>query len=286
MAEYVEDATSKLPLIYMMDCTQNDCSSIIKPIGQRELYPLLLLFPADHKNNVMPYEGDIVVSDIIKFLAAHGSHVLDLILDKSLLQGENLVGQGPLSTTAHHEVLLKDRLQIKSQINAQLPANLHERPQLFPGSILTASDKLMDAHPFEQSKILILTVDQTTGFHGLIFNKHISWDSANEFVQGFEFLNKAPLSFGGPVVKRGMPLIALTRTFIEGRSVEVLPNVYFLDQSSVSVIIEEIKAGNRSLHDYWFFLGYSSWGWEQLFLEIAQGAWNVSQGSIEQLEWP
>ncbi|XP_051116151.1 uncharacterized protein LOC127241265 isoform X2 [Andrographis paniculata] len=284
--EYVEDASSKLPLIYMMDCTQNDCSSIIKSFGQRELYPLLLLFPKDRKNNAVPYEGDIAVTDIIKFLAAHGSHALDLIMDKNLQQDENSVEQSTHIGASHHQVLLKERLENKYQINAQLPVSLHERPQLFPGHILTASEKLQDAHPFDYSKILIFKADQTAGFQGLIFNKHISWDSTEEFVQGYELLKEAPLSFGGPVVQRGVPLVALTRRFIEGQSVEVLPNVYFLDQSVIDDVVEEIRGGKLSALDYWFFLGYSSWGWEQMFLEISQGAWNVSQGSIELLEWP
>lgn len=50
---------------------------------QREVYPSLLLFSAERKNNTVRYEGDISVSDIIKFLAAHGSHIPDLITDKS-----------------------------------------------------------------------------------------------------------------------------------------------------------------------------------------------------------
>lgn len=49
---------------------------------QREVYPLLLLFPAGRKNETVSYEGDSIVSDIIKFLAAHGSHVMDLITNQ------------------------------------------------------------------------------------------------------------------------------------------------------------------------------------------------------------
>lgn len=49
---------------------------------QREVYPVLLLFPAERKNDTVSYEGDIAVSDIIKFLAAHGSDVLDLIINE------------------------------------------------------------------------------------------------------------------------------------------------------------------------------------------------------------
>lgn len=32
--EHVLDAALKLPLIYMMDCTRNDCGFIIRPILQ------------------------------------------------------------------------------------------------------------------------------------------------------------------------------------------------------------------------------------------------------------
>lgn len=34
VAEHVLDAALKLPLIYMMDCTRNDCGFIIRPILQ------------------------------------------------------------------------------------------------------------------------------------------------------------------------------------------------------------------------------------------------------------
>ncbi|KAL0336640.1 UNVERIFIED_CONTAM: hypothetical protein Sradi_4875900 [Sesamum radiatum] len=230
----------------------------------REVYPLLLLFPAERKNNTVSYEGEIAVSDIIKFLAAHGSRVLDLLMDKSSLQDQKSVKQGPQSRSLHQEILLKDRLQnagVKYQFNAQLAVSSHQRPQLFAGCVLSATDKLLDAHPFDESKILLVKVHQSTDF-------------------------KAPLSFGGPVVMRGMPLVALTHKFIEGRSIEVLPNIYFIDQLGAHSLLKEIRVGNQSVYDYWFFLGYSSWGWEQLFHEIAQGAWNISKGNLEQLEWP
>ncbi|KAL3830652.1 hypothetical protein ACJIZ3_019454 [Penstemon smallii] len=286
-SEYVEDIALKLPLIYMMDCTQNDCSLIIKPTLQRELYPLLLLFPAERKDSILVYEGDIAVSDIIKFLADHGSHVLDLIMDKSFIQDQNSGNEDPKRRNLHHEVLLKDRLQSETvkydQMTSQFPVSTLE---LFAGCFLIATEKLLDVHPFDESKILILRVDQGTGFQGLIINKHISWDSLEEIEEGFELLKDAPLSFGGPVMRRGMPLVALTHKYIEGQSQEVLPNIYFVDHLATRSLLEEIRAGNQSVHDYWFFLGYSSWGWDQLFLEIAQGAWNVSQDNSEQLNWP
>lgn len=48
---------------------------------QRELYPRLVLFPPEREKAV-PYDGDITVADVIKFLVAHGSHLLDLVKDK------------------------------------------------------------------------------------------------------------------------------------------------------------------------------------------------------------
>ncbi|KAL3655886.1 hypothetical protein CASFOL_000282 [Castilleja foliolosa] len=284
------DDVLKLPLIYMMDCTRNDCGWIVKTIPQREDYPLLLLFPAERKNHTVSYEGDIEVSGIIKFLSAHGSHVTDLIVDKSFLRDQSLVTEGQQIRTMHHKVLLKDRLQnvaaVKKQSNVPHLVDQHERPQLIAGCILSATKKLLDVHPFDESKILLVKVDQSTGVQGLIFNKHISWDSLEYLEGGFEMLKRAPLSFGGPVMMSGMPLVALTNKYVEGQSFEVVPNVYFIDQLGTSNIHEKVRAGSQSVDDYWFFLGYSSWGWEQVFTEIAQGAWNVSKGNMEQLEWP
>lgn len=130
-----------------------------------------------------------------------------------------------------------------------------------------------------------MKVDQSTGFQGLIVNKHISWDSLDELEDGVQLLKEAPLSFGGPVMKRGMPFVAFSRKYIVNQSMEVLPNVFFLDQRATVVIIEELRLGNQSIHDLWFFLGFSSWGWGQLFDEIAEGAWMVRNHNEEQIDW-
>ncbi|XP_073136142.1 uncharacterized protein [Henckelia pumila] len=286
LTEFADDATLRLPLIYMMDCSQNDCGSIIIPILQREIYPLLLLFPAERKKDPVPYEGDITVSDIINFLAGHGSPVLDLIMDKSYRQVHTSAERVPQDKSLPHEVLVNGRLQNLelNQMNTRFPIGIRERPQLSIGCILSATEKLLDVHPFEESKILLVKVEQRTGFQGLIINKRISWDSLEE--EGFDLLKEAPLSFGGPVLRRGLPLVALTHKFIENQSVEILQEVYFLDPWATQSIVEEIRVDNQSVHDFWFFFGYSSWGWDQLFHEIAQGAWNIKNGSLEQLELP
>lgn len=69
------------------------CLSIA--ILQREFYPSLLLFPAGRKKAI-PYSGDMAVSNIINFLAHHGSHFYDLLQE---------TGEFPnlkISTVAHN----------------------------------------------------------------------------------------------------------------------------------------------------------------------------------------
>jgi len=48
---------------------------------QREVYPALILFPAQKKKPLL-YEGDMAVIDVMKFVAEHGSNFHKLIRDK------------------------------------------------------------------------------------------------------------------------------------------------------------------------------------------------------------
>lgn len=204
---------------------------------------------------------------------------------------EQSISNRSQSQTVYHEVLLKDskhditaehnQIQIQS-----LTASYETTSRVVVGSLLTATDNLLNLHPFDESKILIVKVDQSKGIEGLIVNKLINWDSLEELGEGPELLKKAPLSFGGPVIKRGMPLVALSDKCTEDQHIEVLPGVCFFDQWATLQLIEELRLRNESIHGYWFFLGFSSWVGNQLFHEIAEGAWHVSDGNISQLDWP
>ncbi|KAM3343147.1 hypothetical protein P3S68_028113 [Capsicum galapagoense] len=290
----VRNAILKFPVIYLMDCTLNDCSLILKTVLQRELYPSLLLFPAGRKKAI-PYGGEIAVSNIINFLAHHGNHFYGLLQEKAIpwTGGEpginhNMNSEAPFNNPAHEIVLQEGppTLDIQfNQIRAPLSPSAKAAPHVAVGSVLVATDKLLNVHPFNGSKVLIVKVDQSTGFQGLIINKHISWDSLDELEDGLQLLKEAPLSFGGPVMQLGMPFVAFSRKYIVNQSMEVLPNVFFLDQRATVGIIQELKLGNQSIHDLWFFLGFSSWGWGQLFDEIAEGAWIVRNHDEEQIAW-
>ncbi|XP_031272393.1 uncharacterized protein LOC116130845 isoform X2 [Pistacia vera] len=296
------------PRIYLMDCALNDCSSILKSIAQRDVYPALLLFPAERKDAIS-YDGDIAVADVIKFIADHGNNSHHLISDKGILwkiaekegRRQDLFEGSSPTTTDHeeapvlkesvHEVILKSETprrtvkdsQIKSHASKGLLGMMHN---VAVGSILIATDKLLNAQPFDNSKILIVKADKKIGFEGLIVNKQIRWESLQKLEEGLEFLKAAPLYFGGPVAKQGMPFVSLTRRVDKNQYPEVLPGVYFLDESATVKAIEELKSGNYSVWEYWFFLGYSSWGWDQLFGEIAAGAWKTGDDSSGNIDWP
>ncbi|CAL5354422.1 unnamed protein product [Camellia sinensis] len=355
LTDDMKDIALKLPQIYLMDCTLNECSLILKSVAQRELYPSLLLFPAEGKNAVS-YEGNVAVREIIKFIVDHGNNGRNLVKEEGAAgsmvktQRTNLnlnlnlnlraatlcklyqmlvvrkcdvsgsyIKRGilwagverecrgnlnedasqiavhkeaPLSKDKYHEVQLKYRIPERvvghKPISTRKSNGLRraEAPQVVVGSLLIATEKLLNVHPFDNSTILIVKADESTGFQGLIINKHISWDSLEELKEGLEILRAARLSFGGPLIKRGMLLVSLTQKTIEDRYPEVLPNVYFVDQRSTIHEIEGLKSRNHSVTDFWFFLGYSSWGWDQLFDEIAQGAWNISSDNVEELDWP
>ncbi|KAL5552998.1 hypothetical protein UlMin_040399 [Ulmus minor] len=298
-----KDVMLKLPLIYLLDCTLNDCSLILRSLNQREVYPSLILFPAEKKNPI-PYEGDMRVADVVKFVADRGSNSHHLIHENGILwsvakKGEsNQNSFGTASSTMDHEETRtsKDRFhevlltnptqnQLKSQA---LKDSSGKSPRVVVGSILVATDKLQNADPFGNSKILIIKADQSTGFLGLIINKHIRWDALQGLEEGLQILVEAPLSFGGPLALRGRPLVALTRKVMNDQYPEVLPGIYFLDQIATSHAIEELKSGNQPIADYWFFLGYSSWDWDQLFDEIAERAWYTSDSddSMTHFGWP
>ncbi len=196
----------------------------------------------------------------------------------------------PVAEENFHEVLLKDRRLKRvveyNHIESHTSNNLHEiAPHVVAGSILIATEKLLSV-PFDKSVILIVKADPITGFQGLIINKQIRWDSLHELEEGIEMIKEAPLSFGGPLIKHGMPLVALTRSATKDQYPEILPGVYFVDQVATIREIEGFKSDNRSIADYWFFLGFSRWGWDQLFGEIAGGAWNVTDDGMQHLDWP
>ncbi|KAG0486308.1 hypothetical protein HPP92_008403 [Vanilla planifolia] len=161
----------------------------------------------------------------------------------------------------------------------------NKRPYIVSGSMLFATEKLLQAIPFDNSSILIVFAGEDQAFQGVIINKPISWNVFDNLEKDLETIKQAPLYYGGPVRAQGLPLVSLTRKPIEGFS-KVIAGLYFGNPVITSMVIEGIKSEDRSARDYWFFLGYSSWSWDQLFDEVDEGAWHVSSQPLGTVDWP
>ncbi|KAF3787750.1 UPF0301 protein, partial [Nymphaea thermarum] len=184
------------------------------------------------------------------------------------------------------EVLLKRDQPVENQQNlADLPTS-GDGKHVHIGSVLTASDKINIVPPFDKSKIVIVKVDQDKSFLGLMINKQLKWDVLLDLGHDVELLRAAPLCYGGPVVVPNAPLVSLTRNPPNEGYSEILPGLFFGDQSATGGVVKTIKSGSQSASGFWFFLGFASWGWEQLYNEIAHGAWNLIDNPDVQLQWP
>ncbi|KAL9227015.1 hypothetical protein vseg_002763 [Gypsophila vaccaria] len=279
-----KDVISKLPAIYSIDCILNDCGWILKSAGHREVYPSLLLFPANKKTAV-PFDGNMIVTDIITFLANHDVSSEHIVRQKGTLWTEG--GQHDnhdMSRDTFSKSYSPENMKLHYQVTLE-PAKKEASQNLVVGSLLVASDRLKGINPFSEAKILIVSAHLESGFQGLILNKPISWNHVSGS-ENVDFLRQSPISFGGPVIQEGRPLASLTRSSFNHQYPKIRPDVYFLDPSKTINIIEEIQAGNKSASEYWFFWGYSSWYWEQLYNEITEGAWEVHDGNVDDLRWP
>ncbi|XP_073000919.1 uncharacterized protein [Typha latifolia] len=282
------------PLIYLMDCTQNDCYPFLRPKGMEELYPTLLLFPAENKTAIS-YEGDMSVINIFEFLESHGSNVHYLNKHKGFLWTQACEQSKkrarlhdisvPVQVPEDSEIGGTVRGHGSSHVASHVSDNSdNEGQHVVVGSILTASYKLVNAVPFDNSTVLIVSADRKEGFHGVIINKRISWEVFKDSYN-IEALRNALLFYGGPVSVRSFPLVSLAHKAVNGY-IRVTEDVYFGNPVATSLVIKSIRAGDQSANDFWFFFGYSSWGYNQLFDELNEGAWDLSEAPVEHLDWP
>ncbi|CAL9204412.1 uncharacterized protein LOC103976329 isoform X2 [Musa acuminata AAA Group] len=293
---------NKFPAIFLMDCTLNDCGLFLKPLGKKENYPILLLFRAENKSAIT-YEGNMSVVSIMEFLESYGgnshNHNYKGLLwthsrkgnkDEQVLYASTLAADEKPHSPAdkYNKIVLNKAISADSEhpLNTCTPVTSHDKHiHVVVGSILAATDKLFNAAPFDNSTVLIVTMDKNQGFQGLIINKRISWDIFKELDSDLVSLKHAPLYYGGPVRFQTLPLVSLIWKAKEGYT-EIVKGVYFGNPVITRQVIEEIKLKEESPDDYWFFLGFSSWGYDQLFQEITEGAWRLTGDPIEHLDWP
>ncbi|OQU91612.1 hypothetical protein SORBI_3001G214600 [Sorghum bicolor] len=264
------------PAIYMIDCTSNECHHLLKSAGMEELYPTLLLFPAENKSAIA-YEGGMSVPHLIEFLESHVSNSRHLLEYKGFMWKKRM--------TTQHDAPQAIQFQVSDKGSGNVGSELSSHPDVVTGSILTATEKLGAAVPFDNAKVLIVSSGSHEGFHGLIINKRLSWGVFKDLDSSMERIKHAPLFYGGPVVVQGYHLVSLSRVAWEGY-MQVIPGVYYGNIVATSRVVTRIKLGEQSVEDLWFFVGYSGWGYSQLFDELSEGAWLVSGKPIEHLDWP
>nr|CAB3499311.1 unnamed protein product [Digitaria exilis] len=177
------------------------------------------------------------------------------------------------------------QFQISDKGSDNVGYDLPSHSDVVTGSILTATEKLETAVPFDKAKVLIVSSDSHEGFQGLIINKRLSWGVFKSLDSSMEPIKHAPFFYGGPVVVQGYHLVSLSRVALEGY-MQVIPGIYYGNIIATSRVVTRIKSGEQSTDDLWFFLGYSGWGYNQLSDELSEGAWLVSEKPIEHLDWP
>uniref|UniRef100_A0A0A9D176 Thioredoxin domain-containing protein n=1 Tax=Arundo donax TaxID=35708 RepID=A0A0A9D176_ARUDO len=264
------------PAIYTIDCTSNECHHLLKSAGMEEAYPTLLLFPAENKSAVA-YEGGMSVANLIEFLESRVRNSHHLLEYKGFLWKKKMATK--------HDAPQAIQFHIDDKSSSSVGYGLPIHSDVVTGSILMATEKLGTAVPFDNSRVLIVSADSQEGFIGLIINKRLSWAVFKNLDSSMEPIKHAPLFYGGPVVVQGYHLVSLSRVAWEGY-VQVTPGVYYGSIIATSRVITRIKSGEQSAEDLWFFLGYSGWGYSQLFDELSEGSWHVSGKPIEHLDWP
>uniref|UniRef100_A0A0E0M8Y9 Thioredoxin domain-containing protein n=1 Tax=Oryza punctata TaxID=4537 RepID=A0A0E0M8Y9_ORYPU len=276
-----ESIMKGFPAIYLIDCTSNECHHLLKSAGKEERYPTLLLFPAENKSAIS-YERGISVSNLFEFLESHASNSPHLLEYKGFLWKKKTVAQ----RDAPQAIQFDNSDKSSTDVGSHSPSHSErQEARVLVGSVLTATAKLGSAAPFDNSQVLIVSPDSHEGFQGLIINKRLSWDTFKNLDGSIEPIKHAPLFYGGPVVVQGYYLVSLSRVAFDGY-VQVIPGVYYGNVVATSQVIRRIKSGEQSAENLWFFLGFSSWEYSQLFDELSEGAWQVSEEPIEHLVWP
>ncbi|URD86747.1 hypothetical protein MUK42_28600 [Musa troglodytarum] len=255
-------AESRIPSLVILDPVMqqhfvfSEATDINYP-SVKENYPILLLFRAENKSAIT-YEGDMSVVSIMEFLESHGgnshNHNYKGLLWTDSRKGNRYEQVLYASTLIAHEkahspedkynkIVLNKAISADSEdpLNTYTPVTSHDKHiHVVVGSILAATDKLFNAAPFDNSTVLIVTMDKNQGFQGLVINKRISWDIFKELDSDLVSLKHAPLYYGGPVRFQTLPLVSLIRKAKEGYT-EIVKGVYFGNPVVTRQVIEEIK---------------------------------------------
>jgi putative transcriptional regulator len=144
--------------------------------------------------------------------------------------------------------------------------------------IQPAKGKLLVAEPFMQDpyfkrSVVLLCDHSPQGSMGFVLNRFIDL-KLNELVEGLPAVN-ARLGIGGPVGSGELFYLHTLGNVIEG-SLEVIPGYYTGGEFEQ---VKDMLALDPSIANRMrFFVGYSGWSEGQLFAEMDQHSWLISDG--------
>lgn len=153
----------------------------------------------------------------------------------------------------------------------------HDIFKIQSNNVLPAKGKILISEPFlcdaTFGRSVILLVDHTEeGSMGLVINKQLPL-LLNEVIMEFKYLNEIPLYKGGPVATDTLFYLH-TLADIPG-SIPVGKGLFL--NGDFNEIKRYILQGNRISERIRFFLGYSGWEGSQLYSEIKENTWLVSE---------
>lgn len=160
--------------------------------------------------------------------------------------------------------------------------------EVMVGSLLIASGRLDGASPvFQSSIILIIHADPREDVRGLILNKPLSWKNVqNLHIELPERFKAVPVCYGGPVSGEGQLLSVITRVPGLEKFEEVMPGFFFRLGTKSRNVFQIMESVKLTPEDVWLFLGFASWSWNQLQMELAEEFWHVEQYRDGIVQWP
>lgn len=144
-------------------------------------------------------------------------------------------------------------------------------------NVLPSRGKILISEPFLRDatfgRSVILLVDHTEeGSMGLVINKQLPL-LLNDIIMEFKYLDEIPLFKGGPVATDTLFYLH-TLTEVPG-SISISKGLYL--NGDFDAIKRYILQGNEISEHIRFFLGYSGWENSQLYNEIKENTWLVSE---------
>jgi putative transcriptional regulator len=153
--------------------------------------------------------------------------------------------------------------------------NEREKPEV--GKVLLSEPFLADSN-FSRS-VILLAEHNDMGTLGFVLNNPIK-NYLHELFQDLDSDVKIPLYKGGPVELGTLNFIH-TDESLKDSATEILPGLYL--GGDFDKVKLQINIGVFNPQQYKFFVGYSGWAEDQLYDELQEDSWVVSDLEVDEI---